>query len=304
MEQTFTLHANPPFRLDLTAWALRRRAKNLIDQWDGQSYSRVIAIGDQPVRLQISQSTSSHTPGVLVTAKSDSPLPKNDCLTSLIDKMLGLSLELHPFYVLAARDEVLLPLARKFTGLKPPRFPSIFEALVNAVACQQVSLDSGIALLNRLAETYGLAFTGEDTTQFTFPRPSDIKSASPEDLRDLGMSRQKATALLGLADLFDTSPDLENLDHAPSGEVYDRLLTIKGIGRWSAQYALLRGLGRLDYFPGDDIGGQNNLQTLLRLNSRPAYDEVEKLLSRWHPYEGFIYLHLLISKLSDRKILL
>ena len=302
MEQTFTLHANPPFRLDLTAWALRRRAKNLIDQWDGRSYSRVIAIGSQPVRLQISESTSSHTPGVLVAAQSDRPLPKNDYLTSLIDKMLGLSLELHPFYALAAQDKMLRPLVRKFSGLKPPRFPTLFEALVNAVACQQVSLDSGIALLNRLAETYGLEFT-DVTTQHAFPRPSDFLSASPEELRDLGMSRQKAATLLGLANLFNAKPDLETLGQAPSGEVYDRLLAIKGIGRWSAQYALLRGLGRLDSFPGDDIGGQNNLQALLRLNSRPTYDEVVNLLARWHPYEGFIYLHLLISKLSDRKIL-
>ena len=60
---------------------------------------------------------------------------------------------------------------------------------------------------------------------------------------------------------------------------------------------LLRGLGRLDTFPGDDIGAQNNLQRLFRLADKPTYDHIRQLTSPWHPYEGVVYFHLLLDKL-------
>jgi DNA-3-methyladenine glycosylase II len=71
--------------------------------------------------------------------------------------LLGLQVDLEPFYRLAATDVRLSALAERFRGLKPPRFPTLFEALVNAIACQQITLTFGIRLLNRLAERYGLA---------------------------------------------------------------------------------------------------------------------------------------------------
>jgi len=62
------------------------------------------------------------------------------------------------FYMTTAQNGELCSLSNSFRGLKPPRFPSVFEALVNGIACQQLSLDFGITLLNRLAEAAG-AFT-------------------------------------------------------------------------------------------------------------------------------------------------
>ena len=65
--------------------------------------------------------------------------------------MLGLQIDLGEFYRLAAGDKRLETLVEQFRGLKPPRFPDVFEGLVNAIACQQLSLTVGIELLNRLA---------------------------------------------------------------------------------------------------------------------------------------------------------
>jgi DNA-3-methyladenine glycosylase II len=76
-------------------------------------------------------------------------------------------------------------------------------------------------------------------------------------------------------------------------EIVGYLTTLRGIGRWSAEYALLRGLGRLDIFPGDDVGARNNLQRLFHLHTKPDYEEINKLTSQWHPYEGLVYFHLL-----------
>ena len=78
-----------------------------------------------------------------------------------------------------------------------------------------------------------------------------------------------------------------------------RLLQLWGVGRWTAEYALLRGLGRLDVFPGDDVGARKNLQRWLRLKKPLDYESVRRTLRQWEPYAGLIYFHLLLDRLAE-----
>lgn len=122
---------------------------------------------------------------------------------------------------------------------------------------------------------------------------------SVEELRKLGFSRQKATAVLDLAagtrrgDL-----DFRSLSKHPDPLVVARLCALRGIGRWSAEYALLRGLGRLHVFPGDDVGARNGLQQWLGLSDGLDYSLVSQALQRWQPYGGLIYFHMLLERLA------
>jgi DNA-3-methyladenine glycosylase II len=73
----------------------------------------------------------------------------------------------------------------------------------------------------------------------------------------------------------------------------------RGFGRWSAEYVLLRTLGRLDVFPGDDVGARNKLQHWLGLDTPPTYDEIQSVLARWTPFSGLVYFHLLLDGLAE-----
>ena len=161
-----------------------------------------------------------------------------------------------------------------------------------------MSLDLGILLLNRLSERFGAQFVTRRTVLYAFPTPADLAKVPEESIRELGFSRQKARAIQELAaHVAYGSVDLTSLGGMTNREAIAYLSRIRGIGRWSAEYVLLRGLGRLDTFPGDDIGAQNNLQRLFHLADKPAYDEIRHLTSPWHPYEGVVYFHLLLEKL-------
>jgi DNA-3-methyladenine glycosylase II len=74
-------------------------------------------------------------------------------------------------------------------------------------------------------------------------------------------------------------------------------MELKGVGRWTAEYVLLRGLGRLEIFPGDDIGARKNLAQFLRKKKPLDYDGVHRAVTGWQPYAGFIYFHLLLSRI-------
>jgi len=93
--------------------------------------------------------------------------------------------------------------------------------------------------------------------------------------------------------------DLESLERLADDEVVARLTSLSGIGRWSAEYVLLRGLGRLHIFPGDDVGARNTLARWLDLEPPLDYRAVEEAVSRWQPYAGIVYFHLLLDGLAE-----
>jgi len=169
----FSLRPIAPFRLDLTVWALRRRPHNLIDHWNGRIYRRALTLNSCAVEIAVLQSGSEDSPRLEVTLNGPRLASGTKLgVTQLLERLLGLQINLAPFYRVAKADPTLGPLAHRFRGLKPPRFATLFETMVNAIACQQMSLSVGILLLNRLTEKFGLGIEtkGEQFTHFHDPR--------------------------------------------------------------------------------------------------------------------------------------
>jgi DNA-3-methyladenine glycosylase II len=298
---TFQLKPVPPFRLDLTVWVLRRRAHNLMDRWDGQTYRRVLMAQDQAVEVAVSQTGPAESPRLLVEADHAHPQRElTAILTPVLTRMLGLNADLAGFYRLAEADARLGPLIVRFRGFKPPRFPSVFEALVNAIAGQQISLTLAIHLLNRLAGAYGPVFPGAGEPLHAFPGPKDLANLTPEAFRTLGFSHSKGKAIIEIArGLTAGSLDLDDLEKMEEAEAVTRLIGLKGVGRWSAEYVLLRGLGRWSVFPGDDVGARRHLENWLQQDEPLDYEGVRRVLAGLQPYGGLIYFHSLLSGLAE-----
>jgi DNA-3-methyladenine glycosylase II len=297
----FLLKPVPPFRLDLTVWTLRRRPDNAVDRWDGETYRRLLPLPAGPGEVAVTQVGPSDAPRLRVAVEG--PLLRSSVRTvvvSALERLLGLRIDLTAFYRFAARQGQLGQLAGRFRGMKPPRFATLFEGVVNAIACQQVTLTLGIRLLNSLAAIYGPALPKGDATAHAFPRPEDLAGLRPDDLRRLGFSRQKGRAMIELARLITEGGfDLDELAELSDEEAVERLRGLRGVGRWTAEYVLLRGLGRTNVFPGDDVGARNNLQRWLHLAGPLDYAGVQRTLARWQRFGGLIYFHLLLDRLEE-----
>jgi DNA-3-methyladenine glycosylase II len=301
---SLTIQPVPPYRLDLTVWALKRRPDYVADRWNGTTYSRVLSLSGShgvPVLAAVEQDG----PRLHVSLSSnDGPLtePLQADARAALERLLGTSIDLSGFYR-AAEDTYLTPLALLLRGLKPPRYATLFEALANAVTCQQITLTAGLRILNRLTEAYGAPFTSAEggVTAYAFPRAEDVAGrATPEDLRALGYSRQKARAMLEIAEeLASGRLDLPALEALDDDTALTRLRRLHGVGRWTAEYVLLRGLGRLHVFPGDDVGVRKRVEQWLGLTERLDYPGVRKALTRWERHGGVIYLHLLVRGIAD-----
>jgi DNA-3-methyladenine glycosylase II len=209
----------PPFRLDLTVWALRRRPRNAIDRWDGTTCRRVILLGEAPTELAVRQAGSIAAPRLIVTATpSLRASVERHRVRALVGRLLGARIDLTGWYRTAEGDARLWPLATTFQGMKPPRFPTIFEAVVNAFAYQQLSLEVGLELLNRLAVLCGPRVGTGGDVRYGFPAAQDVARLSPEKYQAIGFSRQKTHAVLSLARAVTRGElDLETLAPLSTG---------------------------------------------------------------------------------------
>jgi DNA-3-methyladenine glycosylase II len=299
-ELTFTLRPRPPFRLDLTVWAIRRRAHNLVDRFDDGVWRRVLVIGKSPVTIAVRQTRFGERPEIEVLISPARPRAIKTEVTAILKLMLGLDLDLSDFYRLARGDAHLRKLAGHLRGMKPVRYATVFEGFANAVACQLVSLSAGMHVLNRLTEAFGIVGDVDNEVR-SFPLATTIARSNPDALRVLGLSRQKGEYLIGLAKLAIDSkdPDFASIGQLDDDDAIARLLKIRGVGRWTAEYVMLRGFGRINIFPGDDVGGRNKLFEWLEMTDAPTYDGVSRMLERWHPYGGLIYLHLIVNAVAD-----
>ena len=181
--------ARPPFRLDLTVWALRRRSHNTIDAWDGTIYTRTLVADGVPVQVSVRHNRAGNP------------------------------------------------------------------------ECTRLDVE-----VRRHWEI-----------------PSEAGGAEV---------RCTIKRMLGI------HVDLDGLVQADDERAVAALVSRPGIGRWSAEYVLLRGLGRLGVLPGDDVGARNNLRRRFELPASAGYDEVAAVAKGWWPYDGMVYFHLLLDGLA------
>lgn len=292
--QQYELPVAKPYRLDLTVTVLRRLSTNIVDVFtpDGE-YLRVLGHFDQPVLVRVS---SKRPDALAVTLEGDRAA--HQTALAAVRRMLGTDRTLTHFNRAAARIPWLRALALRARGVKPPRYPTLWEACVNAIAFQQVSLAAATAILRRLILTLGSPVVcHDDVILHVFPNADTLLRANDDVLRAAGLSARKIATLRRVGEaLLSGALGEAMLEERTSPEAAMLLTSIKGIGQWTATIVLLRGLGRLDVFPMNDSSVAANLA--LVAGSAPL--DVQSALDALGPQRGMLYYHLLLARLDTR----
>jgi DNA-3-methyladenine glycosylase II len=243
--------------------------------------------------MEVSQVESD--PPVLAVAGTGAP---PGSLQQEVEWMLFGGLSLKPFYERVAGHQVMEGAVRRLRGLKPSRPPSLFEMAVTAVTEQQISMAAAYQIRARLVEAFGdriLTVSQEGGPSYhAFPEPERLASASKDALRQRGLSGRKAEYILGLARAVVSGEiDLEGLRDLSDEEVRAAITGLRGFGPWSADYILVRGLGRLDCVPASDLGVRTVVGDLLGDGSRMDAEDVYETLAPFEPYKGLAAFYLL-----------
>jgi DNA-3-methyladenine glycosylase II len=282
-----------PFRLDLTVSVLRRLSGNVVDVLtpEGQ-YVRALNGSRGPVVVRVMQ----FSPDALsVTVEGDEREHRH--ALELVRRILSVDRNLTHFNRAAARIPWLKPLAQRMRGVKPPRYPTLWEACVNAIVFQQISLQAASAILRRIVTTLGAPIEGESAPLYTFPSIASVQNAEDGVLRRAGLSLGKLTTLRRVGDALATGKlDEGMMEEYASPDAVALLRSIKGIGPWTAAVILLRGLVRLDVFPSHDTSVARNLA----LVAGAGRIDLEGTLRALSPQQGMLYYHLLLARLETR----
>lgn len=158
---------------------------------------------------------------------------------------------------------------------KPARAP--YEALVRAVAYQQLHVRAGDAILARLLALH---------PQQAFPSPAQLLEADVDSLRRCGFSARKIETIRGIAaaTVDGVVPDLATALVLPDEELVARLCVLKGIGRWTVEMFLIYSLDRPDILPADDFGVREGYRLLKSLDTAPAPKALAAIGANWSPH--------------------
>lgn len=209
----------------------------------------------------------------------------------------GLDDNAETHYAAMSSDPQMAPLLERFGSLRMMRVPDMYEALLVTVIGQQVSVQAAQSIRRRLIRNMGTRVAvgsppGGDN-YYLYPTPHQLIEAGESALREQGVSRQKSAYLLEIA--YRASAG--ELDRAAFAELSDeeaieRLCEIKGVGRWTAEIALMRGLGRPDVFAAGDLGLQAAVQELWGMRERPSERTLRDIAERWKGWRSYAAFYL------------
>lgn len=297
--RSITRHEIPvvaPYRLDLTVSALRRLSSNVVDLLtpEGQ-YVRALSGYPTPMIVRATQRGNENSLSITIEGEMSDAMEG----LGIVRRMLGTDRDLADFDRSAARIPWLAPLVDRMRGVKPPRYPTLWEACTNAIVFQQVSLRAASTIMHRMIIALGQTINIDGVPQplCIFPTPASVQRAPDKLLRTAGLSASKVAALRRVADMLESGAlDEPTLDASASTDAAALLRRIKGIGPWTAAVILLRGLGRLDVFPANDTSVASNIA--LVAGSEPF--DAPTVLHTLGSQRGMLYFYLLLARLEAR----
>lgn len=212
-------------------------------------------------------------------------------LREIAARLVNAALDLRPFYALCADHAVLASVAASLHGLKPLRPASLFEMLVIAITEQQLSLAAAFHIRQRLVERFGQRLSGV----LIFPPPARLVAAPIAELKACGLSERKAEYIQTLAgEIAAGRLDLAALDMLSDAAAREALARHRGLGEWSIEYFLARGLGRPDSLPATDVGLRRVVGRYLSHGARLSADELKRALAPFTPYRSLAAYYLAV----------
>jgi DNA-3-methyladenine glycosylase II len=257
------LRVPEPYDFHLSTTRFRDFGSDGATVWHEGGLHRVVA--GQEVRVTAAEG------GVAIEPWSDEAAVE-------IGRLLGLPFDLAAFRA-GVSDTTLATILASLPGFRPTLNPQPFEALVIAITAQQISLHAAASIRANLVERYGV----RHDVAWAFPTRDRIRLLRPRHFTPLGFSRAKAEYVLELA---HSDLDLDGLARLDDDGVVTAVTSIRGLGRWTADWFLARHLARPHAWPAGDLGVRKAVSTFYAAGRSLSIEEVRRMSERFAPFEN------------------
>ncbi len=278
------------FSYDLSLSFLKRSPREVLHQIEQDTVTKALSVNGQAIIFKITNADDHLKVEFLNSASNDNV---RQYVSQYIREWFDLDTDLKPFYSLARKDELLKDLVKKYKGYRIIGQPDLFESLVWAVLGQQINLQFAYTLKQRFVEQFGERVTHIGTDHFLFPQPKIVSQLTDNDLLPLQFSRQKSKYVKLIGEAFaNNAVSKEALSKLSFEDARMELMKIKGIGNWTANYALMKTFRYPNAFPLEDAGVHNAIKNLKNMKKKPTLEQVKRIFKKYKGWEAYATLYL------------
>jgi len=303
--ETFKIDALAPFNFDLTAQIFQSGDKQIRTYSNGQ-FTQVLKLNGKLTMVKLASTGTIVQPKITVELKSNSPITLQDKekAKEAVKFIFNLDFDLSSFYNDVKGDQTMYHITRQLYGLKNPTTPTVYEALVDSIVEQQISIKVAHTVEERLVKKFGETLTVGGESFYAYPTPQNIVCASLEEIRNCRLSQRKAEYIQEAAKLIVNGKlDLEHLKtHQNPEEIIAELDEIRGIGVWTAELTMLRGMQKLDALPADDFGIRRVISRYYCRGKPIKSGEAQEIAKSWGRWKGLAAFYLIIAEVKDIKV--
>ena len=277
-------------------WFLDRNYDDCLHKVRPNEVRKAIFINNEPALIEITEIDNN----LIIKG-----LQGNNSETEIIEFVkdwFDYDRDIDSFYALLNQDSELKYMTSEYKGLRLLAIPDLFEALCWSIIGQQINLTFAYKLKRRFTEVYGTKLTYEDANYYLFPKPEIVANIKVEDLLPLQFSNRKAEYLIEIAKQFVSGNISKKiLSLHSTAEAIRLLVSVRGIGEWTANYALMKSLKRLECVTYGDVGLYNALYNLKGFPKRPSREELNLFFDKFKDWEAYTVFYLWRS-LAVRKV--
>ncbi len=285
MNVVLQLEPVQPYSFEATTRRLAHFEKTAYQFREG-FYYRTLHLKDRPLAVGIGWDGGQ----ILVRWRRSSPRRTSNVDQDPADVFPDV--DLAPFYEQMKKEPRLAPIFESRRGLHFVLDPTLYECLIKTIISQQLNLAFAATLIERLIERAGEKIPFREWLP-VFPTPSQVAGLEYEDLQRLQFNRRKAEYVIDISrKIVAGELDLEGMKTLPDQLAIDQLVSLRGVGRWTAECLLLFGMGRSDLLPAADIGLRNALKKAYGLDQQPTEADVRQWGENWTPWRSYATFYL------------
>ena len=288
----------PPFDFKLSAAIFSDGDMQIRTYYKGKFW-QVVRIANELVCIVITSIGTIDKPKLLVEVRVDTEI-LNEHLKKVretVINLFNLDLDLTQFYKEVNSDDIMSKLIEQLRGLKSPTTQTVFEALISSITEQQISLGAAFSIQKRMIKTFGDIVKINKNIYYAFPAPKTLASATIGQLRMCGLSTRKAEYIRDVAALISNGTlNLEKLkSYEDTNEIIDELCKLRGVGAWTAELTLIRGMHHLEAIPADDLGLKKTISHYYCNDKKISSKDARSIAKKWGKWKGLASFYLIMA---------
>ena len=240
-------------------------------------------------------------PKLIAELRSNKEITKEDKREAeeAVNTLFNLNFDLAPFYENVQGDKIMAHLTWKLRGLKSPTTQTVFEALVDSIVEQQISLKVANSIEKKLIKKFGDTLNLDGEVYYAYPTPQSLATQGIEALRQCGLSQRKAEYIKTVSTLImEGKLDLEQLKHSENADdIIRELDKLRGVGVWTAELTMIRGMQRLEALPADDLGLKRTISHYYCGGKTITSLEARQIAKSWGKWKGLAAYYLIVAEM-------